>query len=100
MRFKGLSKTKVLRTPEDVLEHSYGRKAEESAPLPAPVSTPEPTEPTEEMVEMTEEEYAASLVEGNKKDDLIEIAKGLGLDTDGTKADLAGRIAVKEYSEE
>lgn len=95
MRFKGLSKTKVLRTPEDVLEHSYGRKAEGTSPSAKP-----PVPPAEvEEVEMTEDEYAASLVDGNLKEKLVEMAEEYGLDVDGNKADIAARIAAREYSE-
>jgi hypothetical protein len=103
MKFKGLSKTKVLRTPEDVLEHSYGRKvetAEEPPPAPEPVPEPEPSELPPDEEEMTEEEYAASLVDENNKDALIEMAEGLELDASGNKADIAARIAAKEYSGE
>jgi len=91
MRFKGLSKTKVLRTPEDVLEHSYGRKAE---------GTPPPAEVEEvEEVEMTEDEYAASRADDNLKEKLVGMAEEYGLDADGNKADIAARIAAHEYSE-
>jgi len=107
MKFKGLSKTKILRTPEDVLEHCYGgRKVEKAdapllpSPLPPPPEGPSVDEPVEEEeMELTEEEYAAQLEEDNNKDVLIAMAEERGLSTEGYKRDLAARIAAYEYDE-
>jgi hypothetical protein len=109
MRFQGLRKTKVLKTAEDVLEHSYGRKAEAGKaspapppPAPPPPAPPPPAPPPVEVgeEEETQEEYAARLVEENKKDDLIAMADERELDSTGNKDDIAARIAEYDYSEE
>lgn len=121
MKWLGLSKSKVLKTPEDVMEHSYGVKPEEISvdvsfdepePEPEPEEEPEP-EPEEEpegdvAPEYTSgsdsgleaEDYAEYLVSTFKKDDLVAIATKLGLETDGNKADIAVRITASEFASE
>jgi len=105
MKWQGVRHAKVLKTPEDVLEHSYGVKPTESAakpsiPPPPPPAT-QPSPPSEpEAVEMDEDEYAAHIERSMSKDELKAIAEGYGLDTSGNKPDIAARIAAHEYSEE
>ena len=107
MKFQGLRKTKVLKTAEDVLEHSYGQKAAEGSapaapPSPSPATPPPASEPEGdgEGEEETEKEYADRLEEDNNKDVLVEMAEERELSIEGYKRDLAARIAEYDYSEE
>lgn len=123
MKWQGLNKTKILKTFDDVLEHSYGVKPEdvsvdvsfEEEPEEEPEevsedeSKEEPEETSEEKSEaveyisgpdseLSEEEYAQYLVDSFKKDELIAIAAKLELNTEGNKADIAVRITSAEFS--
>jgi len=91
MEWKGIKNVTVLRTEADVLSHSYGVKAADApAPSPAP-SPPPPAAPSVESV-------ASSLEESHKKDELVALAESLDLDSTGTKAEIARRIAEHQLS--
>lgn len=90
-------KRKVLRTEADVLEHCYGKEPEAvpappspAQPAPAPAPPPPPAEPA--PAEPTAEELVAKFVDGYTKADLTELAEQDGLDTSGTKAEIAERL--------
>lgn len=102
MKWQGVRHAKVLKTPEDVLEHSYGMAPDKTAePAAKPAARPAPPPPEEpEAVEMDEDEYADHLEASMSKDALKALAEGYGLDTSGNKPDIAARIAAHEYSEE
>jgi len=105
MKWLGLSKSKVLKTPEDVMEHSYGVKSEE---VSVDVSFEDDSDDTSEDdslsytsgadSDLEPEDYTQYLVDSFKKDDLVAIATKLGLETDGNKADIAARITELEFA--
>jgi hypothetical protein len=96
-------KRKVIRTEADLLEHSYGVKAEvvEPAPTPpAPEPAPEPPPPPPADPESTsppglsddEQALVDKFVNNYSKDELIGLATDNEIDSSGTKADIAARL--------
>lgn len=92
MRYKGLAKAMTFRTEEDVLRHCYGQDGggpESAATDPAPAGDSLPP---------SVEELAAKLESENTKAVLVELCSQAGLDSGGTKAELALRLAEHHLS--
>lgn len=87
MAWKGIKNAKILRTEADVLSHSYGAEA-------APDTQVAPKPPAKSGIK----DLVAELEESHKKDELIALADSLGLDSAGTKAEIARRIAEHQLS--
>lgn len=96
MASKGLARFPQILTEEDVVLHYYseeesGEGAADSAdtiPPPADAPAPEPEgAPTAEELES-----------GHTKAELVEMAEQVGLDTSGTKADIAARLVAHHSS--
>lgn len=109
-------KRKVIRTEADLLEHSYGKKAETTVSPPAPKSpppappppAPAPPPPSPADPEsipppgLSDEEQAAvnKFVSNYNKEELIGLADENGVDSSGTKADIATRLVQAGWSPE
>lgn len=90
MAWKGIKNVKVLRTEADVLSHSYGVEAAPETPVAdrRPAAKPK----------LSVHSVATELEESHKKDELMALADSLGLDSSGTKAEIARRIAEHQLS--
>lgn len=68
------------------------------APAPAPKAAPEPEPEVELEEEVTHDEfYEESDLDKMKKAEVVDVAEAMGLDTDGTKAELIA--AILEYQD-
>lgn len=103
-------KRKVIRTEADLLEHSYGKKAEavESPPPPPAEPAPPPPPPPPADPEsipppgLSDEEQAlvSKFVNNYNKDDLVTLADDNDIDSSGTKADISTRLVKAGWAPE
>lgn len=109
---------KVIRTEADLLEHSYGVKAEAdkpapppTAPEPAPPPAPEPPPPppadpesdTPSLPPPADPEAAAlvtKFVDNYSKPELVKLAEDNEIDSSGVKADIATRLVEAGWAPE
>lgn len=86
MAWKGIKNVTVIKTEADLLTRPDAPEPGPQTPAPAP----EPKQSAESL--------AADLGDSHKKDELMAIAESLGLDSSGTKAEIALRIAEHQLS--
>lgn len=101
MAWKGIQGASVLETEDDVLEQCYGRSPDSGGgpkkpkpfkPVAKPTLAAEPP-PAAEPEPAKDAASLAAELENLKKDELVALADSLGLDSSGTKAEIAKRIA-------
>jgi hypothetical protein len=110
---KGIASFDHILTEEDVLRHNgvTADVAEDSVPPAAPDVDPvtevppppssehvsdEPFTPSDQGVQLTDEQLAAKLEAENTKADLVAMAGAAGVDQSGNKSELSARL-VSHY---
>lgn len=95
MKYEGLASFPHILIEADVLFHCYGiayEAAKEPVSVSAVVPEPEPVVVPEPAL-LTLEEMTAKLIAENSKAVLVTKAEQAGIETSGTKTELAARLA-------